>query len=66
MKTYELYLFGRLQNTKRGIIMQQSQTDWKNVDAMEDKDINLSELPEVSPDKFAKAICTKRFETSLK
>ena len=29
--------------------MQQSQTDWKKVDAMEDKDINLSELPEVSP-----------------
>ena len=39
--------------------MQQSQTDWQIVDDMEDKDINLSELPEVSPEKFAKAIVRK-------
>jgi len=39
--------------------MQQSQTDWKKIDAMEDKDINLSELPEVSPEQFAKAIVRK-------
>ena len=36
--------------------MQQSQTDWKKIDSMEDKDINLSELPEVSPEQFAKAV----------
>ncbi len=44
---------------RKGIIMQQSQTDWKKVDTMTDKDINLSDLPEVSPEKFAKAIVRK-------
>ena len=39
--------------------MQQSQTNWEKIDAMEDKDINLSELPEVSPEKFASAIVRK-------
>jgi len=39
--------------------MQQSQTDWKKIDSMEDKDINLSELPEVSPEQFAKAVVRK-------
>jgi len=44
---------------KKGIIMQQSQTDWKKIDAMSDEDINVSELPEMSPEKFAKAIVRK-------
>ena len=44
---------------KKEVIMKQSQTDWKAIDAMEDKDINLSDLPEVSPDKFAQAIVRK-------
>jgi uncharacterized protein (DUF4415 family) len=39
--------------------MQQSKTDWKKIDAMIDEDINLSELPEVSPEKFAKGIVRK-------
>jgi len=39
--------------------MQQSQTNWKKIDAMKDKDIDLSELPEISPEKFAKAIVRK-------
>jgi uncharacterized protein (DUF4415 family) len=39
--------------------MKRSQTDWKAIDAMKDKDINLSDLPEVSPDKFAQAIVRK-------
>ncbi len=39
--------------------MQQSKTDWKRVDSMKDKDINLSELPEVSSAKFAKAVVRK-------
>ena len=39
--------------------MQQSQTDWEAVDAMKDKDINLSDSPEVSPDRFATAIVRK-------
>jgi len=39
--------------------MQQSQTNWKEIDSMEDKDINLSELPEISPEQFAKAVVRK-------
>ena len=39
--------------------MQRSKTDWKKIDAMDDTDIDLSELPEVSPEKFAKAIVRK-------
>jgi uncharacterized protein (DUF4415 family) len=44
---------------KKGTIMQQSQTDWEKLDAMSDKDIDLSDLPELSPDKFAKALVRK-------
>ncbi|MBE9204459.1 BrnA antitoxin family protein [Synechocystis salina LEGE 06099] len=33
-----------------------SQTDWQRLDAMEDKDIDLSDCPEVTPEMFAKAI----------
>ena len=44
---------------KKGIIMQQSQTDWKKIDAMSDEDINVSELPEMSPERFAKGIVRK-------
>ncbi len=46
--------------------MQRSQTDWKKVDAMEDKDIDLSELPEVSAEKFAKAIVRKGLQPVAK
>jgi uncharacterized protein (DUF4415 family) len=38
-------------NTKR-----RSKTDWKRVDALQDKDIDLSETPELGPDFFARAI----------
>jgi len=44
---------------RRGIIMKQSQSDWKKIDLMKDEDIDLSELPELSPEKFAKAIVRK-------
>jgi uncharacterized protein (DUF4415 family) len=33
-----------------------SRTDWKRVDALKDEDIDLSDIPEVSPEMFAKAI----------
>jgi len=39
--------------------MQQSQTNLKKLDAMEDKDIDLSDLPEVSMEQFAQAIVRK-------
>jgi uncharacterized protein (DUF4415 family) len=33
-----------------------SQTDWKRVDALRDEDIDLSDIPEMTPEMFAKAI----------
>ena len=44
---------------KRGITMQQSQTDWNLIDAMDDKDIDLSDVPEISVEKFAKGVVRK-------
>jgi uncharacterized protein (DUF4415 family) len=36
-----------------------SQTDWARVDAMTDDDIDLSDAPEMTPEKFARAIVRK-------
>jgi uncharacterized protein (DUF4415 family) len=33
-----------------------SRTDWKRVDALRDEDIDFSEMPELGPDFFARAI----------
>jgi len=41
---------------KKAVTSKKSQTDWKRVDALKDKDIDLSDLPEVSPEMFARAI----------
>jgi hypothetical protein len=38
---------------------QPSQTDWGRVDRMQDHEIDLSETPEMSPEKFAQAIVRK-------
>src|SRR5947208_10692341 len=37
----------------------QSQSDWDRVDRMKDEDIDLSGLPEIPPEKFARAIVRK-------
>ena len=41
---------------KKSTISKKSQTDWKRVDALEDKDIDLSDTPEVPAEMFAQAI----------
>jgi uncharacterized protein (DUF4415 family) len=33
-----------------------SQTDWKRLDAMRDEDIDLSDSPEITPEMFARAV----------
>jgi uncharacterized protein (DUF4415 family) len=33
-----------------------SQTDWQRLDAMSDRDIDLSDSPEITPEMFAKAV----------
>lgn len=41
---------------KKSTISKKSQTDWERVDALEDKDIDLTDIPEVSAETFARAI----------
>jgi uncharacterized protein (DUF4415 family) len=41
---------------KKVATSKKSRTDWKRVDALQDNDINLSDVPEVSPEMFASAI----------
>jgi uncharacterized protein (DUF4415 family) len=37
-------------------ISSKSETDWQRLDTMIDEEIDLSDCPEVTPEKFAKAI----------
>ena len=41
---------------KKAATSKKSRTDWKRVNALKDEDINLSDVPEVSPEMFARAI----------
>ena len=41
---------------KKAATSKKSRTDWKRVDALKDEDIDLSDLPEVSQEMFARAI----------
>ncbi len=36
--------------------MKDSRTDWKRVDALKDEDIDFSDIPEVTPEQFARAV----------
>ena len=40
-------------------IPRKSRTDWKRMDAMRDEDIDTSDIPEITPEQFAKAIVRK-------
>ncbi len=44
---------------KKKNISHKSQTDWERVDKLQDKDIDLADNPEVTPEMFAKAIVRK-------
>ena len=37
-----------------------SQTDWKRIDAMKDEDIDFSDIPETTPEMFARAGILRR------
>jgi uncharacterized protein (DUF4415 family) len=41
---------------KRSPITRKSKTDLKRLDAMKDEDIDLSDIPEVTPEMFARGI----------
>ena len=36
-----------------------SETDWNRLDLMVDRDIDLSDCPEITPEQFAKAVVRK-------
>ena len=40
----------------KSTISNKSQTDWDRLEAMEDQDIDLSDIPELTPEMFAKAV----------
>ena len=39
-----------------------SETDWKRIDAMKDEDIDFSDIPELTPEMFARAVLRRNFE----
>ena len=41
---------------KKRTTSKRSGTDWKRVDALEDRKINFSDTPELTPEMFARAI----------
>ncbi|MBC7900534.1 MAG: BrnA antitoxin family protein [Saprospiraceae bacterium] len=47
---------------KKENIMKKSETDWDRIRNMGDKDIDFSDLPEVTPEMFANAVVRKGFK----
>ena len=41
---------------KKRVTTKRSETDWKRIDALSDKDIDKSDVPEVSPEMFARGL----------
>jgi uncharacterized protein (DUF4415 family) len=41
---------------KKTTISKESKTDWERLDTMEEDGINLTDIPELTPEMFAKAI----------
>jgi uncharacterized protein (DUF4415 family) len=41
---------------------QTDQTDWKRIDAMKDEDIDFSDVPEITPEMFARAVRRRNFK----
>jgi hypothetical protein len=43
----------------KSTISKKSQTDWERLEAMEDQDIDVSEIPELTPEMFAKVVAKR-------
>ena len=41
---------------KKPAISRKSRTDWKRVDTLSDRQIDFSDIPEVTPEMFARAV----------
>jgi uncharacterized protein (DUF4415 family) len=51
---------------KKKATSKKSQTDWKRVKAMTDKDIDLSDNPELTPEMFARAVVRRGLKPVLR
>ncbi len=51
---------------KQNNIIGKSQTDWERLDAMGDDEIDFSDIPEVTPELFAKAIVKRGLKPRTK
>jgi uncharacterized protein (DUF4415 family) len=47
---------------KKRSTTRKSETDWKRIAAMKDEDIDLSEIPEVTPEMFARGVLRRNFQ----
>lgn len=41
---------------KKRVTTKKSATDWKRVDALKDKDLDKTDIPEISPEMFARGM----------
>jgi uncharacterized protein (DUF4415 family) len=42
--------------SQKKVSSRKSQTDWKRIDAMKDEDIDFSDIPEITPEMFARGV----------
>lgn len=55
-----------MDNVKQSNPITELQTDWARLDAMEDKEIDFSDIPEVTPAMFAKAVVKRGLKPHTK
>lgn len=64
MKSFGLSPQEKQQEMKKRDILKKSQTDWDRIKKMNDEEIDFSDIPEIGPEKFAKAMVRKGLKTS--
>jgi uncharacterized protein (DUF4415 family) len=56
----------RRRDMNKESILKESLTDWERLDALEDEDIDLSDVPEITPEMFAKAVVRRGLKPAPK
>jgi hypothetical protein len=51
---------------KKKVDLKRSLTDWERIDRMREEDIDFSDLPEVPPEDFARAVIRRGFKPITK
>jgi uncharacterized protein (DUF4415 family) len=59
MRQRELFQCERQKKMKQTSTIKKSETDWDRLNAMEDKDIDFSDIPRLTPEQFAKGVLMK-------